>query len=216
MATQGSGSIAHMGTLVSRRRQGGSLGYTAPSVSTGRARASTPDRRGLIAALWPPNGCGAGKPNWTRCGPMASRGARADPRRLAAGVRGGDEEGRQSPRVLHAVRSLGHRRPTARVAIEDVDGTQISGPRVLPYNPRPVGANVGIAFPRTPTRSHLAPVRTRLRHPGSPNSPCMSPGDLEAVHPSPARARAGAARRESLTGAGCRRSGPTNPSRLGF
>lgn len=89
--------------------------------------------------------------------------------------------------------------------------------RWAPTLPVPAGAvSVGIAFPRTPTRSHLAPVRTRLRHPGSPNSPCMSPGDLEAVHPSPARARAGAARRESLTGAGCRRSGPTNPSRLGF
>lgn len=164
MATQGSGSIAHMGTLVSRRRQGGSLGYTAPSVSTGRARASIPGPRGLIAARWPPNGCRAEKPNWTRCGPMASRGARADPRRGAGVVREEDQEGRQSPRLLHDVRSLRHRRPTARVAIEDTDGTQIPDPRVLPYNPRSVGANVTRARRRR-VRRHCVSTNSNTKPP---------------------------------------------------
>lgn len=205
MATQGSGSIAHMGTLVSRRRQGGSLGYTAPSVSTGRARASTPDRRGLIAARWPPNGCRARKPNWTRCGPMASRGARADPRRGAGVVREEDQAGRQSPRVLHAVRSLRHRRPTVRVRSKirtarrsPIRACSLTTPgRWAPTLPVPTGAvSAGIAFPRTPTPSHLASVRMRLRHPGGrPVHLARVLDDPEAGHVRPTQACRGTSNR---------------------
>lgn len=218
MATQGSGSIAHMGTLVSRRRQGGSLGYTAPirihrqgtRLHSGPER---PDRRPL-AAEWmrrreaeldplrahgeprgkgrPSPGCWSGTGRRSRRSAIAARSACCP----KLGTSSTDSQGCDRRYGRHAdLRS-------ARVPLQP----QAGGRQRYPYRQAPCPPAL-----RFHELHHEATSRLFERGydiPESPNSPCMSPGDLEAVHPSPARARAGAARRESLTGAGCRRSGP--------
>lgn len=88
--------------------------------------------------------------------------------------------------LLLAVRSLEHRRPTARVMAEDPDGTHIPDPRVFPYHPKSVGANVTHARRRR-VRRHCVSTNSNTKPPRvcsnavtasrkSPNSSCMSPG----------------------------------------
>ena len=96
-----------MGTPVGRRRQGGSLGYTAPirihrQGTCLHSGPETPDRRPL-AAEW----MRRREAELPAAGPWRAARQGLHPRRFAAGVRGGDEEGRQAPRPSACCPKLG-------------------------------------------------------------------------------------------------------------
>lgn len=164
MATQGSGSIARMGTLVSRRRQGGSLGYTAPipihrqgtCLHSGPER---PDRRPL-AAEWMPR-------REAELEPLRAHGEPRGKGRPSPGCWSGT--GRRSRRSAIAARSaccpkLATSSTDSQGSIEDTDGTPIPDPRVFPYNPRPVGANV-TRTDRRRVRRHCVSTNSNTKPP---------------------------------------------------